>query len=135
MKGLVVGEIYGEPQSVPFTGTKGRLVRSELRKARLPLVRLRLLEINFSEKYSALILKSKDAEPNWILSLGSAATEFLTGYPRVSEVRGQVLDCLYGDAFVIPTWAPGYVLRGRQNASYEFTEDIERFAAVLRYDL
>jgi uracil-DNA glycosylase family 4 len=150
-KAFVVGEAPGRQEDArgkPFVGPAGKLLRSELLRAGLNPNRLYLTNVakcwpqGTPTEEEATICADKylkqeimEAKPNWILAVGSTATRVLTGYERVSEVRGQVLDSCYGVTLVIPTWHPSYVLHRRQSAIYEFREDLAAFVCVVGYDL
>lgn len=134
---LFVGEAPGEMEEQkrqPFVGESGQLLMSTLGRAGVLREEVRLANRSHyrpqGNDFKLLIdsdeLKQGDAElinylsshrPNVICTLGTQATEFLTGKKGIHAWRGSILETHSSFPFppikVIPTFHPSAVLRDR----------------------
>lgn len=130
----IVGEAPGQTEveyGRPFVGSSGQLLSTMLKDAGILLEQCRLhnvMEIrppggdfkksfyNGSEPSDALIRgkkklleKLEKERPNVILALGNEALKALTGYDKLTDCRGIIMDSPVGK--VIGTYHPAYILR------------------------
>lgn len=149
---MIVGEAPGYQENEtgkPFVGKAGKLLRSELLRAGLNPVRFYLTNTVKSFPNGtptdeeavacASCYLSKEIEilqPRWVLALGRIAFQTLTGTDeKITPARGKMYDTHYGEALVLPTFHPSYILRGGKNAHSLFRHDLKTFAAILEIDL
>ena len=146
---MILGEAPGQEEDRrgrPFVGASGKLLRSELLKAGLPLKKCYLTntvkcypkgtpndgEVNTCS--TAYLQKEIQAcDPRYILALGRTATSALLPSYTFAEIRGQINDSWLGKAFVFPVWHPAYILRNRGKTA-EWRVDIENFVTLVEVD-
>jgi len=146
---MILGEAPGQEEDHrgrPFVGASGKLLRSELLKAGLPLKKCYLTntvkcypkgtptndEANIcSQNY--LRKEISTFRPDYILAVGATALRALLPSYKISEIRGQINRSWLGDAFVFPIWHPAYILRNRSKTA-EWRVDIENFVTLVEVD-
>ena len=147
---MILGEAPGREEDrlgMPFVGASGKLLRSELTRAGLPLKQCYITNTvkcfpdgtpNNKEVAicsSAYLQKeAKTLNPAYILTVGAVALSAVCPNYKISEVRGQLIDSWISSSFVFPVWHPAYILRNRSKMD-EWRIDLENFAAVVQVDL
>ena len=147
---MILGEAPGREEDSrgrPFVGASGKLLRSELQRAGIPLNKCYLTNSvkcwpdgtpTDEEKLvcSNTYLKEEIAlfRPVYTLALGATALSCLSPGLSISEARGQLHDNWLGEGFVFPVWHPAYILRNRKKLS-EWRIDLENFSALIKIDL
>lgn len=144
---MLIGEAPGaneDEQGRPFVGRAGMLLERIINS---------VLDMQRSEVYIANILKCRPpnnrvptpseaqtclpylkrqieiVKPLIIVALGATAYHYLTGdKSEISKVRGEIL--VYGDAKLIPTFHPSYLLRN-PSAKKEAYEDFKKVRSLL----
>jgi len=146
---MILGEAPGREEDKrgrPFVGPSGKLLRSELLKAGLPLKKCYITNTvkcypkgTPNEKEQAICTNNylqkeiNTIEPKYILAVGKVAFQnCLPGFD-FKDVRGQLLDSWISDAFLFPIWHPAYILRNRSK-TLEWRVDIENFVALVNLD-
>lgn len=149
---MILGEAPGYQENElgkPFVGKAGKLLRSELLRVGLNPMKFYLTNTVKSfpngtptdEEAVAcadcyLSQEIEILQPRWILALGRIAFQTLTGTDeKITPARGKVYDTHYGEALVLPTFHPSYILRGGKNAHALFRDDLKTFSAILEIDL
>jgi len=146
---MILGEAPGREEDRrgrPFVGPSGKLLRSELLRAGLPLKKCYLTntvkcypkgtptdeqERICSQNY--LRKEISTLNPIYVLTVGAVATRaFLPTFP-FSEVRGQINESWLNEALVFPIWHPAYILRTRSKQT-EWQVDIENFVTLVEVD-
>ncbi len=85
----------------------------------------------FAGEIDALEAMLAQVRPRAILALGGTALWALTGLDGILKRRGAALPCrLLGEARVVPTYHPSYILRGNHHVAPLFEDDM-RLAAGL----
>ena len=73
-------------------------------------------------------------DPKVILALGGTATSALIPGGNLTELRGTINASWLGNALVVPTWNPGYLLKNARNMS-EWRKDLETFSLLIKLEL
>jgi DNA polymerase len=147
---MILGEAPGREEDrlgMPFVGASGKLLRSELTRAGLPLKQCYITNSvkcfpdgtpseEDVRKCGSVYLKNEVAllQPSYILAVGRIALSTLVPGWKLSDVKGQLLGSWLNDGFVFPVWHPAYILRNRSKMD-EWRIDLENFAAVVKVDL
>lgn len=146
---LILGEAPGREEDKrgrPFCGPSGKLLRSELLKAGLPLKKCYITNTvkcypkgtptdeqrdicsqNYLRKEIQLL------SPKYILAVGGTALSAVFPGHKISEIRGTLNDSWLNEGFVFPIWHPAYILRNRSKIE-EWRIDIENFVALVEVD-
>lgn len=158
---MILGEAPGREEDSrgrPFVGASGKLLRSELIRAGVPLTQCYLTNTvkcfpdgtpNKEEIAKCVNSYLKEEirllNPAYVLCLGQSALGALTPDLKIGEARGSLHRNWLGagekredgktrPALIFPVWHPAYILRNRTKTA-EWRSDLETFSALISVDL
>jgi uracil-DNA glycosylase family 4 len=146
---MILGEAPGRSEDElnrPFVGASGKLLRSTLLEAGLPLKKCYITNTvkcfpdgTPDKKQTAICARNylykemEVLEPRYILTLGKTAFKSISFGLEFNEARGCVNSSSLGDALLFPIWHPAYILRNRSKEK-EWKIDIQNFKALVEVD-
>lgn len=130
---VVVGDMPGAGETLPFTNSAGKQTLALLEKAdeKNPYMTNVIKHFHpfgkgvpLDDYRKQLEEEIRQVNPCAILAVGGTALEVLTGYKGIENYRGSILQSTFGSYKVIPTINPGSILRPDNDGKVRSWKDL-----------